>query len=256
MEPETSTPPENQQQVPVPPTVTGSAPSPDQNGNAPDRVAIVLAWIMVVAGWYFMLNIQFGHAVHSELNVLSFLIGLVPFMIASFLAMSLFKSQKALSRATLAAISLGLIFGLFSIYNPGVLDPRDPYPAPSASATPTPSPTPLTGKEASVFTIKDEAGVEILNGEDITSASAGWTVNGLSEPQPQITFTLLPSSWEKFAKATRENIGKTLPVYVKGKLIAEPLVVSSITEGELMVTGDFSEYEAQELAASVNYQPY
>jgi len=123
----------------------------------------------------------------------------------------------------------------------------------STSAQSTPTPTLSAGKQPSVFSIKDEVGNSLLNGADIANATAKTGVNSLGQSgTPQIIITFTPSGAVKLAQVTKNNVGKQLPIYVEDQRISDPLIPSEITGGEIVVTGDFTLQEAQELVTKIN----
>ena len=85
---------------------------------------------------------------------------------------------------------------------------------------------------------KDENGTMLLDSADVSvlylksMPDYGYYV--------QVEFT--NTGKEKFAKATRENIGKVITVLAKGEVISEPRVVDEITDGETIFSG-FESYE-------------
>ena len=90
---------------------------------------------------------------------------------------------------------------------------------------------------------KDEKGAVLLDSADIailylkSMPDFGYYV--------QVEFTF--SGKEKFAQATRDNIGKTITVLANGEVISEPRVMDEITGGETIISG----YESYEKAAAV-----
>ena len=55
-----------------------------------------------------------------------------------------------------------------------------------------------------------------------------------------------------FAKLTKENIGKTLAIYLDGAAISQPVVQAEITGGTAQITGRFTITEARELVRNLN----
>ncbi len=54
-----------------------------------------------------------------------------------------------------------------------------------------------------------------------------------------------------FAEATANNIGKQIGIYMDDILLSAPTVNSSITDGQAVITGDFSAEMAEDLAAKI-----
>ena len=152
---------------------------------------------------------------------------------------------------TLSPTSVALVFGIAvlvgagSVYYSNHITDKE-----VASSSPIATPTP---RDAAIFTIKDESGTVLLTGEDITGATAELGPNHFdSSEAAELTVAFTPSGKDKLARATAQNIGKTLPVYVDGRLVSSPMVLQSITDGQVVVTGDFTLAEAQEMAAKIN----
>jgi len=55
-----------------------------------------------------------------------------------------------------------------------------------------------------------------------------------------------------FAELTRKNLGKILAIYLDGIPISTPVVQSEITNGQAVITGDFTPNEAKELSIRLN----
>lgn len=66
--------------------------------------------------------------------------------------------------------------------------------------------------------------------------------------QPAVEITLTEEGKEKFARATRENIGKKVAVIGNGKLLMAPVVQEEIGGGRLTITGNFTVEETNALA--------
>ena len=54
-----------------------------------------------------------------------------------------------------------------------------------------------------------------------------------------------------FADATSKNVGKTIGIYVNDKLIIEPTVNTAITDGNAIITGNYSYEQANQLAVQL-----
>lgn len=91
---------------------------------------------------------------------------------------------------------------------------------------------------------KTEEGETIITGGDLKNAiESRDPTSGLV--QVNLTFTAAGTS--KFAKATTDNVGKTIGIYLDGKLLQNPRVNEPIPSGEAMITG----YEDLEEAHSI-----
>jgi preprotein translocase subunit SecD len=70
------------------------------------------------------------------------------------------------------------------------------------------------------------------------------------KPRLQITFT--DAGAKQLAEVTHQNIGKRLAIIIDGRLYSAPTIKSEIRGGQAEITGNFSETEAQDLAAKIN----
>ena len=55
-----------------------------------------------------------------------------------------------------------------------------------------------------------------------------------------------------FAQLTKENIGKQIAIFLDGQVISAPTVQSEISDGEAVITGDFTLEECKKLAQRLN----
>lgn len=81
--------------------------------------------------------------------------------------------------------------------------------------------------------------------------SANVTKNAESG-KPEINVELSDEGKELFAAVTKENLNKRLAIVMNGQLYAAPVIRSEITDGKAQITGNFTEEEAQQLAAKIN----
>lgn len=106
--------------------------------------------------------------------------------------------------------------------------------------------------KAGAIQFLDESGKVVLDGSDIAKAEAALRrdENGVGK-QSVVNLTLNAVGKKKFAKATRENIGKRIAIVYDGKTIQSPVVQSEITEGQAQISGQTSFEEAQHLASTI-----
>lgn len=69
-----------------------------------------------------------------------------------------------------------------------------------------------------------------------------------------INVKLDPEGRERFAKATKQSIGKKILIIVGARLLSAPVVQSEIPGGELQITGGFTYEEAKALATALRQQ--
>ena len=149
--------------------------------------------------------------------------------------------------------------------------PQHEPPAPRPSATP--SPVPASAKAAqNLFELHDVASVAgpttkgytfpqhngetetiplesavLLNQDAIQSVKAEQDANGYS-----LRITFNDEGAKRFANITTNRIGKRIGIIVNGKLQSAPVVRDAILGGGVMLTGNFTEQEANDLASKLN----
>lgn len=78
------------------------------------------------------------------------------------------------------------------------------------------------------------------------------TLQGRSATETKIDLSMNSEGTARWAKMTRENIGKCIAVVVNGHVRSYPRVRNEITGGKTEITGDFSAKEANELVNIIN----
>lgn len=91
-------------------------------------------------------------------------------------------------------------------------------------------------------------GEVVITGDDVQSATA---VTDAAGSEYKVRLVLNESGKEAFAKATSENIGKTISIYLDDDVISSPRVNSAITGGEAVIEGNFTLDSARELASLI-----
>ncbi|MGI6123517.1 MAG: protein translocase subunit SecD [Acetivibrionales bacterium] len=89
----------------------------------------------------------------------------------------------------------------------------------------------------------------VLSGEDIQTASSFQDQNG----QYMVLLKLKTSGVEAFSKATGENIGKRIAIFIDDMCISAPRVDSQITSTEATITGNFTFESAKALADKIRF---
>ena len=90
---------------------------------------------------------------------------------------------------------------------------------------------------------KDEQGNVIMTGNDLKNATAGPDEYG----RPAVHFELTSEGARKFEKATRENIGRPISIYLDQELLSAP-VVQSVIKDKGQITGIGSMERAKDLS--------
>lgn len=93
------------------------------------------------------------------------------------------------------------------------------------------------------FYVQDEV---LLSNEDIQFA---FPVKRQEHSVIELTFT--EAGKEKFARITKENVGKKMGVLIDGELIMAPTIRAPILEGKAIIDGNFSEEEADKIANAI-----
>ena len=98
-------------------------------------------------------------------------------------------------------------------------------------------PTKLTGK--------------YLKRADAVFGGAGQS-GGIGIDEPQVSLQFDSDGSNLFADITKRNLGKTVAIFLDNELISAPVVQSEITNGQAVITGNFTLDEAKELAQRLN----
>lgn len=92
-------------------------------------------------------------------------------------------------------------------------------------------------------------GAVVITGDDVKSATA---VTDAAGSEYKVRLVLNDSGKEAFAKATSENIGKPISIYLDDNEISSPTVNSAITGGEALIEGsNFTLEYARELSSLI-----
>ena len=89
-----------------------------------------------------------------------------------------------------------------------------------------------------------------LTGSNLKSASVVFQNQGIGEPQVSLRFD--DEGTKLFADITKRNLGKPVAIYLDNSVISAPTVQSEITNGEAVITGNFTLEQAKELAQRLN----
>jgi protein-export membrane protein SecD len=93
-----------------------------------------------------------------------------------------------------------------------------------------------------------------LSGKQLKKATADVQSGSKSGINSQIIVRLLfdDEGTKLFSDLTQANIGKQIAIVLDGKIISAPTVQTAITNGEAIITGNFTAQEAKELATRLN----
>lgn len=84
----------------------------------------------------------------------------------------------------------------------------------------------------------------VVSGADLDDAQKAYGENN----EPVVSFSFKPAGAKKFAKATRENVGRQLAIVLDGKIISAPVINGPIPGGKGQITGNFTVESANDLA--------
>lgn len=87
-----------------------------------------------------------------------------------------------------------------------------------------------------------------LSGTDLVKAEVSRSQIGA----PEIAFELSNEGAKKFAKLTRENIGKQVAITLDGEVQTSPTIQSEIAGGKGVITGSYTDDEAKKMATLLN----
>jgi preprotein translocase subunit SecD len=87
---------------------------------------------------------------------------------------------------------------------------------------------------------------------DYTAIRLATVIKNASSGEPEINIELSDEGRELFAAITKENIDKRLAIVVNGEVYSAPVIRSEISDGKAQISGNFTEEEAQQLAAKIN----
>jgi preprotein translocase subunit SecD len=97
-----------------------------------------------------------------------------------------------------------------------------------------------------------ENGQEVLTGKELRRASLAFSPAGGGQSLPEVNLEFNDEGREKFATATKENLGKRIIVILDNQIITAPVVQSVITDGRARITGNFTVEEARKLTLQLN----
>ncbi len=94
----------------------------------------------------------------------------------------------------------------------------------------------------------------IADGNDVKSAQWEKTLGASGAYEDIVVVEFSDEAAENFASVTSELAGTDTPIsiWVDSELISTPIVTEAITTGEAVISGDFTEESAKELAEKIN----
>lgn len=98
------------------------------------------------------------------------------------------------------------------------------------------------------LTFRDENGKVLLTGQDLEERGAAQDFDEVGNPAVRLKL----KDADKFAKITREHVGRVMAIYLDENVLSAPVIREPIPSGEAIITGDFTVEEAKELADLLN----
>jgi len=86
--------------------------------------------------------------------------------------------------------------------------------------------------------------ISAITGNDLEDAQRSGDEFG----KPAVSFRLKPPAGQRFARLTRENIGRQMAILLDATVISAPRIQSEIPSGNGIITGRFTSSEAEDLA--------
>lgn len=101
------------------------------------------------------------------------------------------------------------------------------------------------------LSFQTEDGETVITGSDVSTATARSGEDNMGNKEYSVELDLNEEGTEKFAEATKANVGKTISIIYDGETISSPRVNSAITGGQAYITGNFTFEEADNLASTI-----
>jgi len=106
--------------------------------------------------------------------------------------------------------------------------------------------------QTALLTFQDTQGNVLLTGAEVSNARAEFIqAHGVGAPEMIVSLQFTNEGAQKFADATRANIGQPLMIFMDDELISAPNVNSVITDGSAQISGNFSRESAELLASQI-----
>ncbi|MFH0772215.1 MAG: protein translocase subunit SecD [Candidatus Omnitrophota bacterium] len=101
----------------------------------------------------------------------------------------------------------------------------------------------LKDEDESPILLEKEA---VLTGDALTTAFFSFQESHFNEPYVSLQFN--EKGAKKFAKVTKENVGKRLAIVLDGKVQSAPVIREAIPSGQAQISGRFTREQASDLA--------
>ncbi|HHH14244.1 MAG TPA: protein translocase subunit SecD [candidate division WWE3 bacterium] len=91
-----------------------------------------------------------------------------------------------------------------------------------------------------------------LTSSDVSKAVPDFYVDQTGKREPSIKLVFTPEGAKKFAKITRENIGRRLAIYLDNQILIAPVINTEIPTGDAYITGQFTIEQVKDMAIQIN----
>ena len=91
-----------------------------------------------------------------------------------------------------------------------------------------------------------------LTGADLRLAQVQFDNGNQIAGRPSVGLEFNPEGAKKFAELTRENLGKPLAIFLDNRILTAPVVKTEITDGQAVISGNFTLDEAKKLTVQLN----
>lgn len=103
-----------------------------------------------------------------------------------------------------------------------------------------------------MLTFEDETGHVWLTGANVSRATSGVQTSAHGgAPEVVVNLEFDSEGTRLFGEATRNNIGRSLMIFMDNELISAPIVHAAITDGSAVISGNFSAQSAELLATQI-----
>lgn len=99
------------------------------------------------------------------------------------------------------------------------------------------------------LTFKNPEGEVLLTGKDVKEASV---VTNTQTGYAEVSLKMTEEGTKKFAEATTTYLNQAISIYMDDEELVSPTVNSTITDGEAVISGNYSVNKAKNLAALIN----
>lgn len=105
---------------------------------------------------------------------------------------------------------------------------------------------------AAMLKFYDQDGNEVVTGKNIKEATAQIVTNNMGAQEPVVSIKMDDEGTKLFAEFTKNNIGKGIYITLDEEVISSANIKDAITDGNGMISGNFTTDSAKQLAERIN----